>query len=99
MKKAILIIVFGLLLSGNAYAKTFKIGLTFEEYYKSCKKYQRFNLINKKNLPSVVGQQGNYKVYNCITPDSVQYGSQGDESVPKNFKPIRSYKFCTIFYL
>ena len=66
----------GLLLSSNAYAKTFKIGLTFEEYYKSCKKYQRFNLINKKNLPSVVGQQGNYKVYNCITPDSVQYGSQ-----------------------
>ena len=76
MKKAIFVIIFGLLLNTNAYAKTFKIGLTFEEYYKSCKKYQRFNLINKKNLPSVVGQQGNYKVYNCITPDSVKYGSQ-----------------------
>ena len=76
MKKLLGIVVLGLLLSGNAYAKTFKIGLTFEEYYKSCKKYQRFNLINKKNLPSLVGQQGDFKVYNCITPDSVKYGSQ-----------------------
>jgi len=76
MKKLILTILFTLVLSGGASAKTFKIGLTFEEYHKSCKKYQRFNLINKKNLPSLVGQQGKFKVYNCITPDSVLYGSQ-----------------------
>jgi hypothetical protein len=60
MKKLLSILVLSLLFSGNAYAKTFKIGLTFDEYYKSCKKYQRFNLINKKNLPSLVGQQGEF---------------------------------------
>ena len=33
IKKLLGIVVLGLLFSGNGYAKTFKIGLTFKDYY------------------------------------------------------------------
>ena len=88
MKKLLGIVVLGLLLCNVSYAgyKFQEIGISFETYSKSCK---RWHFLNRKGWPEFVGQEGEYKIYNCAAHDSIGYG---EVQIFKNNILIRNEK-------
>ena len=97
MKKAIFVIIFGLLLSGNAYAGLFQKfrenGISFEEYKKRCKKVHFFT---KNQWPQFVGEYGEFKVYNCMLTTSLD--RQIEHQVFKNGKLYKNELFENKYY-
>ena len=87
MNKFLGIVVLGLLLSTNAYAWKFQeVGISFETYSKSCK---RHHFLTKKNWPQFIGEEGEYKIYNCWKTDTIGYG---EVQIFKNNTLIRNEK-------
>ena len=84
MKRFLMILVMLLWCNVSFAWKFQEIGISFETYSKSCK---RQHFLTKKNWPQFIGEEGEYKIYNCWKTDTIGYG---EVQVFKNNTLIKS---------